>query len=115
MAELNITRRENKDITILDLSGDVTFGQGSTELRTGIRQELNNGKKKIVLNFKGVHYVDSSGIGELISGLTAVNREQGQLRLINLSGRFKELLIITKLLTVFETFEEEGDALDNFD
>jgi anti-sigma B factor antagonist len=116
MAVLNITRRQTGDITILDLSGDVTFGPGSTELRRGIRQELNDGHKKILLNFEKVQYVDSSGIGELLSGLTAVNRETArQLKLVNLSKRIKELLAITKLLKVFEIFEDEKSAIHGFD
>lgn len=115
MASLNITERQAGDITILDLSGDLIFGQGNIELRNVIRHELNAGKKKILLDFASVKYVDSSGIGELISGLIAVNRDEGQLKLMNLSGRFKELLTITRLATVFETFEDEGAALNSFD
>jgi anti-sigma B factor antagonist len=115
MASLIITKRQTGDVTILDLNGDVTFGQGNTELRNGIRQELNNGTKKILLNFQSVTYVDSSGIGELISGLTAVHRTgDRQLKLVNLSKRFKELLTITKLLTAFEIFDDEGRAVASF-
>ncbi len=114
MAELNISERQIGDITIFDLNGDLIFGQGNVALRSAIRRVLNEGKKKILLNFSGVGYVDSSGIGELITSFTAVNREDGQLKLLNLTERIKYLLEITKLLTVFDTFENEGNALVSY-
>ncbi|MEJ7861982.1 MAG: STAS domain-containing protein [Pyrinomonadaceae bacterium] len=114
MAELKISERQIGDITIFDLDGDVIFGQGNAALRSAIRSVLNEGKKKILLNFSGVGFVDSSGIGELISGFTAVNREGGQLKLLNLTNRIKYLLEITKLLTVFDTFENEASALISY-
>ena len=111
MAELNISERQAGDITIFDMNGDIIFGQGNVVLRSAIRRLLGEGKKKILLNFSGVGFVDSSGIGELVSGFTAVNREGGQLKLLNLTQRIQHLLVITKLLTVFDTFENERDAL----
>jgi anti-sigma B factor antagonist len=114
MAKLNISERQAGDVTILDIEGDVTFGEGNVELRRAIRRLIGEGKKRILLNFSGVRYIDSSGIGELVSGLTAVNRENGQLKFANISQRIQELLVITKLLTVFDVFEEESDALDSF-
>jgi anti-sigma B factor antagonist len=106
MGELTISERGAGDITILDLNGDVTFGEGNIELRRAIRRLLGEGKKKIHLNLKAVGYVDSSGIGEFISGSTAINREGGELKLMNLPPRVKELLAIAKLLTVFEVYDE---------
>jgi anti-sigma B factor antagonist len=114
MIELNISERQANGLTILDLSGNVTFDQGNAVLRSAIRRLLSEGKRNILLNFSNVCFVDSSGLGELVSGLTAINREDGQLKLLNLTQRTKELLEITKLSTIFETFENERDALDNY-
>lgn len=110
MARLIIYERQIHDVTIFDLSGDITFGEGNFALRNAIRRALSEGKKDFVLNFSDVCYVDSSGIGELISGLIAVDREGGRLRLTNLTQRVSELLTICKLLTVFEVCESEADA-----
>ncbi|MGI8468717.1 MAG: STAS domain-containing protein [Pyrinomonadaceae bacterium] len=114
MAELNISERQAGDVTILDMSGKITIGEGSVALRTTIRRLLGEGKKKILLNLGGVGYVDSSGIGELVSSFTAVNKEGGQLKLLNLTQKIQDLLAITKLLTVFDTFDNEADALAGF-
>ena len=114
MAELNISERQAGDITILDLDGKVTIGEGSVALRTTIRRLLGEGKNKILLNLGGVGYIDSSGIGELVSSFTAVNKEGGQLKLLNLTQKIQDLLAITKLLTVFDTFDDEGDALGSY-
>jgi anti-sigma B factor antagonist len=114
MAELNISERQAGDVTILDMDGKVTIGEGSVALRTAIRRLIGEGKKKILLNLSGVGYVDSSGIGELVSSFTTVNKEGGQLKLLNLTQKIQDLLAITKLLTVFDTFENEGDALSSY-
>ncbi len=114
MAELNITERQAGDITILDMNGKVTLGEGSVALRTAIRRLLGEGKKKILLNLGSVGYVDSSGIGELVSSFTAVNKENGSLKLLNLTQKIQDLLAITKLLTVFDVFDSEADALSSF-
>jgi anti-sigma B factor antagonist len=114
MAELNIAERQAGDVTILDMTGKVTIGEGSVALRTTIRRLLGEGKKKILLNLAGVGYVDSSGIGELVSSFTAVNKEGGQLKLLSLTQKIQDLLAITKLLTVFDTFENEADALGSY-
>ena len=114
MAELNISERQAGDITILDMDGKVTIGEGSVALRTTIRRLLGEDKKKILLNLAGVGYIDSSGIGELVSSFTAVNKESGQLKLLNLTQKIQDLLAITKLLTVFDVFENEGDALSSY-
>jgi anti-sigma B factor antagonist len=114
MAELNISERQAGDVTILDMSGKVTIGEGSVALRTTIRRLLGEGKKNILLNLGSVGYIDSSGIGELVSSFTAVNKEGGTLKLLNLTEKIQDLLAITKLLTVFDVFEDEGEALGSF-
>ena len=115
MDQLNITERQTGDIAILAMNGDITFGEGNITLRKAVRRLIGEGKKKIILDMSDVRYVDSSGIGELISSLTAIKRENGQIKLLNLSGRIKELLAITKLLTVFDIFDSEADAVSSFD
>jgi anti-sigma B factor antagonist len=111
---LNISERQAGDVTILDLSGKITIGEGSVALRTTIRRMLEEGKKKILLNLAGVGYVDSSGIGELVSSYTAINKDGGQLKLLNLTQKIQDLLTITKLLTVFDVYESESEALNSF-
>jgi len=114
MADINISERQAGDVTILDLDGKVTIGEGSVALRNAIRRLLGEGKNKILLNLGGVGYVDSSGIGELVSSFTAVNKEGGVLKLLNLTQKIQDLLAITKLLTVFDVYENEGEALSSF-
>src|ERR1700693_3809395 len=114
MAELNIRERQAGDITVLDMNGRITIGEGSVAMRSAIRRLLEEGKKKILLNLAGVGYIDSSGIGELVSSYTAINKESGQLKLLSLTEKLRDLLTITKLLTVFDAYETESDALSNF-
>jgi len=115
MAELEVKEREAGDVTILDLSGAVRMGEGSVDLRDAIRGLVEQGKKKILLNLGGVKNVDSSGIGELIANFTTVRREGGQLKLLNLTEKIQNLLVITKLLTVFDAYDSEADALNSFE
>lgn len=114
MAELNISERQAGDVTVLDMSGRITIGEGSVALRTAIRRLLEEGKKKILLNLGGVGYIDSSGIGELVSSFTAINKESGQLKLLKLTQKLRDLLAITKLLTVFDTYDDEQEALSSY-
>jgi len=114
MAELNMRERQAGDITVLDMDGRITIGEGSVALRSAIRRLLEEGKKNILLNLAGVGYIDSSGIGELVSSYTAINKEGGQLKLLSLTEKLRDLLTITKLLTVFDSYETEADALSNF-
>ncbi|MGH9930764.1 MAG: STAS domain-containing protein [Pyrinomonadaceae bacterium] len=115
MAELNILERRVGDITVLDMDGKITIGEGSVALRTAIRRLLEEGKKKILLNLARVGYIDSSGIGELVSSYTAITKEDGgQLKLLNLTQKLQDLLTITKLLTVFDVYENEEEALASF-
>ena len=111
MAQLNILERQIGGTTILDLSGDITFGEGNLMLRRAIRSALSKNKKKITLNLGNVCYLDSSGIGELISGLVATNRVGGQLTLINMTPRIEELLCICKLSPIFDVCKNEVEAV----
>jgi len=114
MSQLTIKERQAGDVVILDLSGKVTIGEGSVQLREQVRALLEAGKKKILLNLGDVAYVDSSGIGELVSSYTTTNNQGGQLKLLNLTKKIQDLLQITKLLTVFETFDNEQAAVASF-
>ena len=114
MAELNVSERQAGDVTILDLSGSVRMGEGAVSLRNAIRGLVEQGKKKILLNLGGVKNIDSSGIGELIANYTTLSRDGGQLILLNLTEKIRDLLVITKLLTVFDSYDDEAEALNNF-
>ena len=114
MAELEMKERQAGDVTILDLSGEVRIGEGSVSLRDSIRKLADGGKKNILLNLGGVKYIDSTGIGELIASYTTVGRQGGQLKLLNLTDRVQNLLVITKLLTVFDSYDNEAEALKSF-
>ena len=111
---MKIEDRLVNDVTILDVSGKITIGEGSIEVRNRVRSLLEEGKKDILLNLGNVSYVDSSGIGELVSCYTTVTNQGGQLKLLNLTKKMQELLAITKLLTVFDTYNDEGAALSSF-
>ena len=115
MAELNLKERQAGDVTILDLSGEVRIGDSSVALRNSVRNLADQGKKKLLLNLAGVKYIDSSGIGELIANYTTVSRQGGQLKLLNLTDRIQNLLVITKLLTVFDAYDNEAEALKSFE
>lgn len=114
MSDITISERQAGDVTVLDLQGKVTIGEGSVALRNAIRRLLGEGKNKILLNLGNVGYIDSSGIGELVSSFTAVKKEGGSLKLLNLTQKIQDLLAITKLLTVFDTFDDEGEALSSY-
>lgn len=108
MAELKITERRSGDVVILDLNGDVIFGDSNTALRGEIRRQLRDGNHKLSINLGDVQYLDSSGIGELISALTAVNREEGgQLRILNPTNRTMHLFEVSKLTNIFEIDYEQ--------
>jgi anti-sigma B factor antagonist len=114
MAQLDVSERQAGDVTILDLSGEVRIGDSSVALRDSIRKLADTGKTKVLLNLAGVKYIDSTGIGELIANYTTITRQGGQLKLLKLTDRIQNLLVITKLLTVFDSFEDEGEALKSF-
>jgi anti-sigma B factor antagonist len=114
MAELDLKERQAGDVTILDLSGEVRIGEGSIVLRDSIRKLADAGKNRVLLNLAGVKYMDSSGVGELIANYTTISRQGGQLKLLNLTDRIQNLLVITKLLTVFDSYDNEAEALKSF-
>ena len=114
MAELELNERQAGDVTILDMTGSVRMGEGAVSLRNSIRGLNDEGKKKILLNLAGVKNIDSSGIGELIANYTTISREGGQLKLLSLTDKIRDLLVITKLLTVFDSYETEAEALNSF-
>ena len=103
--------RRLDDVVILDLSGRITIGEGTVILRDQIQKLLNAGDRKFLLNLEDVNYIDSSGLGELVTSFTTVRNHGGLLKLLNLTRRVQDLLQITKLLTVFETFNSEAEAL----
>jgi anti-sigma B factor antagonist len=111
---MKITTRTAGDIRILDCSGKITLGEGTMAVRNTVRDILKDNGKKIILNLADVNYIDSSGIGELVSTYTTVTSSGGQLKLLNLTNKIQELLAITKLLTVFQVFENEPAALASF-
>ena len=108
---MTIDTRNVNGITILELHGKVTIGEGSREIRETIRKLLDAGNKNILLNLGDVSYVDSSGIGELVSSYTTVTNQGGQFKLLHLTKKIRELLAITKLLTVFDSYDDEATAL----
>ena len=111
---MEITQRHLDDVLILDLAGRVTIGEGTIVLRSRIQNLLNAGNRKILLNLAEVDYIDSSGLGELVSTFTTVRNRDGDLKLLNLTRRVRDLMQITKLLTVFDTYENEAAALKAF-
>ena len=111
---VKLTTRQVGDVSVIDATGKITLGEGSSTFRDTLRELTARGEKKVLLNLDGVTYIDSSGIGELVSGFTSVTNQGGQLKLLNLAKRVKDLLQITKLYTVFEVFEDEAAAVRSF-
>ncbi len=108
------TAREISGITVVDVTGRITLGEGSAMLREMVRDMMTKGQLKIILNLGDVTYIDSSGIGELVSGFTTVKNHGGELKLLNLTKKVHDLLQITKLYTVFDVHNDEGSALGSF-
>ena len=106
--------RQVNGVTVVDVSGRITLGEGSSTLRETVRDLLNRGEKKILLNLGDVTYIDSSGIGELVSGCTTVTNQGGQLKLLSLTKKVHDLLQITKLYTVFDVHDDETAAIRSF-
>ena len=111
---VKIDTRKVGDVTVVDVSGRITLGEGSSAMRDILRELTAQGNKKILLNLSEVSYIDSSGIGELVSGFTSVANAGGTLKLLGLTKRVKDLLQITKLYTVFDVHEEEAHAIRSF-
>ena len=111
---MKLNTRQVDGVTILDLSGRITLGEGSVQLRDAVRDLLAKGSKLILLNLGDVNYIDSSGIGELVSAFTSVQRQGGELKLLHLTKKVHDLLQITKLYTVFDVQEDEAGAIKAF-
>ena len=111
---MQITERAVTDVMILDLKGKITLGEGDELLKDKVNSLVNQGQRKIVLNLAAVPYLDSAGLGEVVRAYTTVSRQGGSLKLLNLTKRITDLLAITKLLTVFDTFESEEEAVRSF-
>ena len=111
---VKLNTRQVGDVSVVDVAGRITLGEGSSALRETLREMVSKNQKKILLNLGDVSYIDSSGIGELESGFTTVTNSGGQLKLLNLNKRVKDLLQITKLYTVFDVHEDEAHAIRAF-
>ena len=111
---LVVATRQMGDVTIMDVSGRITLGEGSSTLRNAIRAMAAEGHKKMVVNLAEVTYIDSSGLGVLVSALATLANQGGQLKLMNVIQRVKDLLLITKLYTVFDVFDDEKSAIWSF-
>ncbi|HYP13856.1 MAG TPA: STAS domain-containing protein [Bryobacteraceae bacterium] len=111
---VKLTTRQVGDVTVIDAVGRITLGEGSSTFRDSLKDFTAAGNKKLLLNLAGVNYIDSSGIGEMVSGFTTVTNQGGQLKLLNLTKRVQDLLQITKLYTVFEVFDDEAAAVRSF-
>ena len=111
---MQIEERVVGGVTILDLSGKMTLGEGDELLREKIASLVNAGQKNLLLNLDGVPYIDSAGLGEMVRSYTTVSRQGGKLKLLNLTKRIEDLLSITKLLTVFDTFDSEAEAIKSY-
>jgi len=111
---VKLSTRQVGDVSVVDVAGRITLGEGSSALRDLLREMVGKGQKKILLNLGEVSYIDSSGIGELVSGFTTVTNSGGEMKLLNLNKRVKDLLQITKLYTVFDVHEDEAGAIRAF-
>jgi anti-sigma B factor antagonist len=114
MSSLQISKREVDGVLILDLNGPITIGQGNIDLHRSIRALIEQDHKRILLNLAKVTYIDSSGLGELVAGFTSVEKNGGEIKMVNLTDRVTELMMITKLLTVFDVYDDEKTAISKF-
>jgi anti-sigma B factor antagonist len=114
MRILDIQERRVGEVTILDLDGDITISGGNITLQKAIRSQVEEGRNQIVLNLGRVNYIDSSGLGELVAGHDLLNKEFGRIKLINLTKRVLDLMMLTKLNTVFDIYDNESEALHSF-
>ena len=111
---MDIRERVVSGISVLDISGKISLGEGDLQIKDRIKDLLADGQRRILLNLADVSYIDSAGLGSLISSYATVKREGGNLKLVNLTKRVRDLLAITKLITVFDTFEDEASAVGSF-
>jgi anti-sigma B factor antagonist len=111
---LTIASRELDGVTILDLGGRITLGEGSVQLRDAIRDLIGKGQKSVLLNLGDVNYIDSSGLGELVSAFTTAKNQGAALKLLKLNKKVHDLLQLTKLYTVFDIYDDEASAIASF-
>lgn len=111
---MNITERKSSDVTILDVEGKILLGEGDVQLKRKIDELLERSETKLLLNLANVPYMDSGGLGEIVRSYTTVKRSGGDLKLLNATKRISDLLTITKLITVFEIFEDEAEAVKSY-
>ena len=111
---MQIEERIVDDVTILDLKGKMTLGEGDELLKDKINSLVSQGHKKIVLNLEAVPYIDSAGLGEIVRTYTSISRQGGKLKLLNVSKRIQDLLVITKLITIFDSYDDEKEAVASF-
>ncbi len=114
MANVTLTPKQVGDVTVIEAAGRITLGESSMALREAIRGAMTSGAKKIVLNLGEITYIDSSGIGELVSGFTTMSSHGGALKLLKVTKRVQELLQVTRLYTVFQCFDDEASAVNSF-
>ena len=114
MDNLTITERHYKTVTILDLAGKIRIGDGNVKFRKVLRVLVESGKKNILLNLADVSHIDSSGLGELVAGFVSLQKNEGELKLLHLNYRVREIMMMTKLLTIFTVFENEDEAVASF-
>ena len=111
---MEIVERTVNDVTVLDLKGKMTLGEGDELLKDKINSLASQGHKKLVLNLEAVPYIDSAGLGEIVRTYTSISRQGGKLKLLNVSKRIYDLLVITKLVTIFDSYEDEAEAVRSF-
>jgi anti-sigma B factor antagonist len=111
---MQIEERIVDDVTILDLKGKMTLGEGDELLKDKINSLISQGHKKLLLNLADVPYIDSAGLGEIVRTYTSISRQGGKLKLLNVTKRIYDLLVITKLVTIFDSYENEDDAIRSF-
>ena len=114
MTKLNITERRSESITILDLDGTLRLGEGCTELHKALRLLVERGEKQILLNMANVSRIDSSGLGELVAGYVTLKKNEGEIKLLHLTDNIHDLMMLTKLLTVFDIYDSETEAIESF-
>ena len=111
---MKIDIRLVRDVSILDCSGKITLGEGTMSIRNTVKDVVQGGAKKIILNLAGITYIDSAGVGELVGAYVTAGNSGTKLKLLGLTGKLREVLTITKLLTVFEVFDNETAAVLSF-
>ena len=111
---MKIEKRKKGAVTILDLKGKILFGDGIDELREAINNSIKADEKSLLLNFAEVPYLDSTGLGEVVRSYTTLKKAGGTIKIVNLTNKVQDLLSVTKLITVFETFQDEDQAVKSF-